>query len=334
MADLRVRRGAEWAPEGWGWQQHPSIETRLDDQASFAVFCRYMPAILTLREAADYLRLSERSLYELARARRLPCVQLGGKWLFPLAQLERWLAAQAEWPEAEHRPDPPPILAGSHDPLLDWAVRQSGCGLALRTGGSLEGLSALVEGDAVAAAMHLRDPDTGAFNEPAVRDALPRRPLVGIVWAWREQGLILPPGNPLGIRAVGDLVHGGVRVAGRQKRAGSHVLLVHLLNEAGIRLEQVGFLPVPALAEDEVAAMVQEGRADAGFGISAEAAARGLDFIPLFRERFDLVMQRRHYFSPPLQRLLRFAQGAEFGMRAARLGGYDVAGTGSVGFCL
>ncbi len=293
-----------------------------------------MPSILTLREAAEFLRLSERSLYDLARAHRVPAAQLGGKWLFPRSQLERWLTTQADVPETEPRLDPPPILAGSHDPLLDWAVRQSGCGLALRAGGSLDGLSALAAREAMAAAMHLRDPDSGAFNDPAVRDALPRRPMVGIVWAWRSQGLILPPGNPRGIHAISDLARPGICVVGRQPRAGSHVLMVHLLGEAGIRLEAVCFLPQPALAEDEVAAAVQEGRADAGFGIGAEAAARGLDFVPLFRERFDLVMERRHYFGTQVQRLMRFARQPDFAARAKRLSGYDVEENGEVSFCL
>lgn len=287
-----------------------------------------------MREAATWLRLSERSLYDLARGRRIPAVQLGGKWLFPRAQLERWLAAQAEAPEAEAHPDPPPILAGSHDPLLDWAVRQSGCGLALRAGGSLDGLAALAEGAAVAAASHLLDPDSGSFNEPLARDLLAGRGVVGITWAWREQGLILPAGNPRGLHGVRDLAAAGVRVAGRQPRAGSHVLLMHLLSEAGLRLGEIGFLPEPALAEDEVAATVAENRADAGFGIRAEATARGLDFVPLVRERFDLVMARRHYFGPSLQALLAFARSPGFAARAARMGGYDVAANGSVAFNL
>jgi excisionase family DNA binding protein len=293
-----------------------------------------MPDVLTLREAAAFLRLSERSLYDLARARRVPAAQIGGKWLFPHAQLQRWLAAQAEGPAEGARGEPPPILAGSHDPLLDWAVRQSGCGLALRGGGSLDGLEALAAEEAVVAAMHLRDADSGAFNEPAVRDLLPHRPMVGIVWAWRAQGLILAPGNPFGLGGLADLARPAVRVIGRQPRAGSHALLVHLLGEAGIRLDAVRFLPEPALAEDEVAAAVLEGRADAGFGIGAEAAARGLDFVPLFRERFDLVMERRQYFGAPMQRLLGFARQPGFSARAARLGGYAVDATGEVAFCL
>jgi excisionase family DNA binding protein len=291
-----------------------------------------MPEILTLREAASFLRLSERSLYELARGRRVPAALLGGKWLFPRAQLERWLADQADGPDAAHRLDPPGILAGSHDPLLDWAVRQSGCGLALRAGGSLDGLAALAEGKALVAAMHVLDPDSGSFNLPAVREMLGRRPVVGIVWAWREQGLILPPGNPHGLRGIADLAGAKVRVIGRQNRAGSHVLLLHLLAEAGIRLEHIGFLPNPALAEDEVAAAVAEGRADAGFGIRAEAGARGLDFVPLFRERFDLVMERRHYFGAPVQALLGLTRNPGFAARAGQLGGYDVRAVGEVAF--
>lgn len=293
-----------------------------------------MPDVLTLKEAAAWLRLSERSLYELARGRRVPAAQLGGKWLFPRAQLERWLAVQADGPDAVGRLDPPPILAGSHDPLLDWAVRQSGCGLALRTGGSLDGLAAVAEGTALAAATHLLDPDTGGFNEPAAREVLAGRGVVGITWAWRDQGLIVPPGNPRGLAVVADLARPGVRVAGRQPRAGSHVLLVHLLAEAGVRLGQVAFLAQPALSEDEVAAAVAEGRAEAGFGIRAEAAARGLGFVPLVRERFDLVMERRHYFGPPLQALLAFARTGAFTARAARMGGYDTAAMGAVAFNL
>ncbi len=291
-----------------------------------------LPDVLTLKEAAAWLRLSERALYDLARSRQVPGALLGGKWVFPRGLLERWLAAKADGGDAPHRVAPPLVLAGSHDPLLDWAVRQSGCGLALRTGGSLEGLDVLAAGQALAAAVHVIDPDSGEWNAPAARQVLGPGGHVGITWAWRDQGLLVAPGNPLGLAAVADLARPGIRVAGRQNRAGSHLLLVHLLNEAGLRLEAVSFLAEPAMAEDEVAAAVAEGRAGAGFGIRAEAEARGLGFVPLVRERFDLVMPRRAYFEPPMQALLAFARGAAFAARAARMGGYDVTETGRVAF--
>ena len=290
-----------------------------------------LPDVLTLKEAAAWLRLSERALYDLARARAVPAALLGGKWVFPRARLERWLAAKAD----EGTPRgiaPPPVIAGSHDPLLDWAVRQSGCGLALRAGGSLEGLEVLAAGQAMAAAAHLRDADSGEWNAPAARDVLGPGGHVGIVWAWRDQGLLVAPGNPRRLGSVADLARPGLTVIGRQNRAGSHVLLVHLLNEAGLRLDAIRFLPDPALAEDEVAAAVADGRAEAGFGIRAEAEARGLGFVPLMRERFDLVMPRRAYFEAPMQALLAFARTTAFAARAARMGGYEVSGTGAVAF--
>lgn len=296
-----------------------------------------MPDVLTLQEAAEYLRLSERTTYSLARARRLPAAQIGGKWLFPRRQLQAWLAAEAEAPGTGRPapgPTPPPILAGSHDPLLDWAVRQSGSGLAIRAGGSLDGLQALAEGAAMAAAIHVPDPDKEGFNESAVREMLPGRPMVGITWAWRRQGLLVAPGNPLGLAGVADLTRPGLRVIGRQNRAGSHVLLVHLLAEAGVRLDRVPFLPEPALAEDEVAAAVASGRADAGFGIEAEAATRGLGFVPLARERFDLAMERRFYFAAPMQALLRFTRTPLFRERAGRMAGHEVGECGEVAFNL
>lgn len=288
------------------------------------------PAIWTLKEAASFLRISERALYDLARARRLPSALIGGKWVFPAEALRRWVSLQAE---AGGTPAPPPILAGSHDPLLDWAVRQSGCGLALRAGGSLEGLDALVAGNAVAAALHLRD-EEGGFNDAAVRAAMPGAPLVGLTWAWREQGLITPPGNPADLASIADLARPGLRVMGRQPRAGSHVLLVGLLSDAGVALRDIAFLPEPALAEDEVAAAVLGGTADVGFGIRAEALRAGLGFVPLIRERFDLVMQRREAFEAPMQTLLAFARSPLFAARAARMGGYDVRETGRVAFNL
>jgi molybdate-binding protein len=116
----------------------------------------------------------------------------------------------------------------------------------------------------------------------------------------------------------------------RQAAAGSHVLFLHLLAEAGIRLAELDTAEGLAFNETEIAAAVREGRADAGFGVAASAGQLGIDFVPLFRERFDLAMRRRDYFSPPVQRLLAFARSDEFARHAARLGGYDLSRMGEI----
>jgi excisionase family DNA binding protein len=287
--------------------------------------------ILTLAEAASFLRLGERSLYELARTRKVPCARIGGKWLFERALLEAWLRKHTDMGEGgEALTPPPPILAGSHDPLLEWAVRRSRCGLALKPGGSLDGLDALARNEALAAGLHVVDPDTGEYNAPAIRAALPGRDIVAIEWAAREQGLIVAAGNPLEVKSLADVVANKLDFVPRQEQAGSHVLFVHLLSEAGIPLDAVPMIGEGALSETDVAAAIVEGKADAGFGIRASATQAGLGFVKLASERFDLVLRRRDYFEPAIQSLLEFARRDEFHARAARLTGYDVTNLGRV----
>src|ERR1700761_2696629 len=97
-----------------------------------------MNDLLTTDEAATYLRLSERKLYELVANAAVPCSKVTGRWLFPKAALDRWVADGL--PAGVARPEPPPIIGGSQDPLLELALRQSGCGLAILNEGSQGGL--------------------------------------------------------------------------------------------------------------------------------------------------------------------------------------------------
>lgn len=294
-----------------------------------AGICIVIPMLdlLTLREAAGALRLSERALYDLVRRRAVPCCRIGGRWLFPRAALAAWVGSRIDGPPPP--PEPPPILAGSDDPLLAWALRESRCGLALLAEGSLAGLDALAEGRAAVAALHVPDPDGSGWNVPLIEARMPGAGLVAIGWAARLQGLIVPEGNPSRLAAVADLARPGVRIALRHPRAGSHALLTHLLSEAGLRLDALAVAVRDAPDHATVAAAVAEGRADAGFGIRA-AATGGLGFIPVIEERFDLVMRRRDHFRPDVQRLLGFARSAAFVERAARLGGYDLSRFGEV----
>ncbi len=197
-------------------------------------------------------------------------------------------------------------------------------------GGSLDGLRRLAAGEAQVCGLHVRDPATGAYNVPAVRERLGTRPVVVLEWAWRTQGLVLPPGNPRGVRAVAHLRGRGLRVAQREEEAGTHLLLRHLLAEAGIAPEELAPAPGVARSQTDVGLMVLEGRADAGLAVEAVARQLRLDFLPLHRERYDLVLHRRDYFEPPCQALLAFARGEAFARRARELGGYDVSGLGTV----
>jgi excisionase family DNA binding protein len=288
--------------------------------------------LMTTREVAAYLHVRERKVYDLIRAGEIPCTRVSGKWLFPRVLIDRWLADNTELPGGVSAalPAPPPVLAGSHDPLLEWAVRESGCGLAMLTGGSLDGLKRLVAGEALAAGCHLLDPDSGEYNVPAVTKALGPRDWVLISWAWRQQGLVLAAGNPLNIRSLADLKERRVRIVERQGEAGSYVLLRHLLERGGVPVTGLNLLPQPARTHLDLALAIQEGKADAGLAVESVARQLRLAFLPLHRERYDLVVKRRDYFEPAFQALLNFARTPAFAQRANEMGGYDVTGLGTV----
>jgi molybdate-binding protein len=220
------------------------------------------------------------------------------------------------------------VLAGSHDPLLEWALRESGSELAAFCDGSLDGLARLAAGKAIAAGLHVYEPEAEGWNRGHLERAMPGMPVVLVEWAWRIQGLVVPPGNPKGIARLGDLE--GLTLMPRQERSGSHLLLDHLMRHAGLESARVRFLAPPARSEADVALAIAEGKADAGFAIETVARQFRLDFVPLFRERYDLAVWRRDYFEPPLQKLLAFCRTLAFQARAEELGGYDVAGLGEV----
>jgi len=285
--------------------------------------------LMDTREVAAYLRLKERRIYDLARRHAIPHVRATGKLLFPRRQIDAWLAAKSG---VATEPQPPPIIAGSHDPLLEWAARTSASGFAVLACGSRAGIERLAKGHATVAAIHWRDQVSGNDNVPLVRTTLADTDIVMLEWAHRRQGLLLAPGNPLRIRKLEDLRKKGARVMPRQADAGSCRLLEHLLNEAGVDPDAITWLPRAAHAETDLAAAIADGRADAGLGIEAAAHAHGLAFIPLATERMDLVLRRRDAFEPPLQTLLTFARSAEFAEQAKSLTGYDVANVGRVVF--
>lgn len=285
--------------------------------------------LMSTREVAGYLRLGERKVYELLARRAIPCTRIEGKWLFPKVLIDAWLLEHREGPDVRPLAQPPAIVAGSHDPLLDWAIRESGSGLAVVHDGSLAGLDRLASGGALAAGVHVIDPGSGETNVPLIQARLAAAPVVLLAFATREQGLLVPKGNPKGVRGVADLA--GLRFAARQPEAGSHLLLAHLLERAGVGQGALAG-PAPVRSESEVAQAVAAGTADAGLAIRAVAGSAGLDFIPLTTERFDLIVWRRAFFEEPFQRLVAFTRTGAFAERARQLEGYDVARMWSVRF--
>lgn len=279
------------------------------------------PQFLTTREVADMLRVRERKVYDMAADGAIPHRRVTGKLLFPRTELEAWLAGD----NARAAPD---VVAGSHDPLLDWAIRESGAGLATLFDGSLDGLDRLAARQAIASGLHIFDAQTGDWNTGHVAAALSQAPVVLVVWARRQQGLILAHDAAPHIRGVADLA--GRRVAMRQPAAGAGLLFGHLLDQAGLSPGDLRTEGTPARTETEAAAAVAAGLADAAPGLEAAARSFGLAFVPTLEERFDLVIDRRAWFEPPVQTLMAFARTDAFAEKARALGGYDISALGTV----
>ncbi|MEQ9640137.1 MAG: helix-turn-helix transcriptional regulator [Alphaproteobacteria bacterium] len=286
---------------------------------------------LTTDEAADYLRLKERKLYELATGGRIPCSKATGKWLFPRAALDRWIAAGLARPEGFDATPAPAIVGGSTDPLLEWAIRQSGSGLASLPEGSAAGLERLARNEVAMAAVHFHRPagDDEDANLAATRDRAGLHDAVVIAFARREQGLVVAAGNPLGLTSPADALRRQTRPVLRQEGAGAQLLLARLLAADGVDIAELPKAPRAATGQD-LAMAIRAGTADWGMATRAVAATHGLGFVALAWERFDLVLRRRSYFEPGPQALFRFLATPDPARHAGSLGGYDLAEIGKV----
>ncbi len=279
---------------------------------------------LTVRELADLLRLKERKIYDLAASGELPCSRATGKLLFPAAEIRAWVDGARGGRGGPAAPRPGVVL-GSHDPLLDWAIRQSGCGLATYFDGSLDGLARFAAGEGVATGLHLRAPD-GSWNVAAAREAARGLDAVLTGFAARRRGLVLAEGvaEPACLRGLA-----GLRLAPRQDSSGTAGLLADLAAEAGLDLGDVPLAPMERTEEEAVQAL-RRGAAEVTFGLESVARSYGLRFVPVIEERFDLLACRRAWFEPPLQTLMAFCRSEPFRRRAADLGGYDLSCFGEV----
>ena len=231
------------------------------------------------------------------------------------------------------------VAVGSHDMTLDLLgdylhSRHPHVTLVSAHVGSLGGLLALQRNEAHLAGSHLLDEETGEYNRPYIERLLTPRGchVVLLGFVSRRQGLILARGNPKGIQGIEDLARPDVRFVNRQQGAGTRVLLDHALRQLGMGGDQIDGYARQESSHAAVAAAVAGGEADCGLGIQAAAQTHDLAFVPLFSERYDLVIPVEHYDSEllaPLLELLR-RPPPEFLGRVAALGGYETSMMGQV----
>jgi excisionase family DNA binding protein len=284
---------------------------------------------LTTRELAELLRIKERKVYELAASGDVPCSRATGKLLFPRQAVEAWIMRNSSGLRVGTDAGRAQVFAGSHDPLLEWALRESRAGLATYFDGSLDGVERFANLGALAAGMHVYNPADGGWNEHLVERRFGRNPVVLVEFAWRARGLLVASGKQAAFLGIASLR--GRRVVPRQPEAGSQALLEHLLEAEGLTPDDLE-LTALARTETDAALAVAEGKADAAFGLRGLAGQFRLGFVPLIRERFDLLVERRSWFEPPMQRFSEFCRSEAFRQKAEDLSGYEVSGFGRVHF--
>ncbi len=282
---------------------------------------------LTTKELAELLRIKERKVYDLAASGKVPCSRATGKLLFPRAEINAWLADNSSGLALSPQKQRANVFLGSHDPLLEWALMQSRSGLASFFDSSFDGLARYENHEGIATGLHIYDGKTDQWNVPVIAGRFANEPVVLVEWAWRQRGLIVPAGQRDQYQGITSLK--GKRLVPRQPEAGSQQLFEHLLKAAEMTPEQLQLI-APARGEAYAAQAVMEGKADAAFGLEALAKQYRLDFLPVIKERFDLLVDRRFWFEQPMQTFLLFCQQDAFRNRANELGGYDISNLGYV----
>ena len=196
--------------------------------------------------------------------------------------------------------------------------------------GSLEGLMALRQGTAQLAGCHLLDIESGEYNLPYVRHFFPDRSISLLTLAHREQGLMLAPSNPFGIRDISDLTRADIRFVNRNKGSGTRLWFDLQLDQLGMPSKSINGYEHEVRTHTLVAQTILRDLADVGLGLRASAQQHDLEFIPLFQERYDLVIPQEQLENRYMLPILEKIQSGGFRQHVQHLAGYDTAHTGEV----
>ncbi|MFA5846283.1 MAG: molybdopterin biosynthesis protein [Thermodesulfovibrionales bacterium] len=228
------------------------------------------------------------------------------------------------------------VCIGSHDNALDLlanSLKKKYPRLSLSSAhvGSMGGLMALKKGEAHIAGTHLLDEETGEYNVSYIKRLLSDKKVILINLVYREQGLLVPKGNPKNIKGFNDLTREEVVFINRQSGAGTRLLTDKHLKELGINPKDVKGYEREEYTHMGVASAVLTGIADTGLAILASARALGLDFIPVAKERYDLAIPADFYNTEMIESLLKIIRAEdEFKNMVMSLGGYDVSDMGKI----
>lgn len=299
-----------------------------------------MSLLMNTKEAAQYLNINEKKIYNLISEQRLPATRVTGKWLFQRHLLDRWLERHTEnYPPAEASPDAYKnllIITGSNDLLLDQLLelfgRRHPLPMAVFSNlGSMGGIRALRENLCHVCCAHLLEPEGEEYNFSYLEAELGDTAVV-VNFCKRLQAVLVAPGNPKKVEGLADLASGRLRIANRKEGTGTRLLLDRELERQGLSGDKVPGYDTAFGRHFDVGLEVLAGRADAGLAIAAVGAMLGLDYVPVRWERYDFIIRRDVFFGRGVQMLLALLHDREFVQTSERFIGYDMTMSGQVVF--
>ena len=304
---------------------------------------------LTPQEVADILKIAKNTVYELIKRGELNAYRVGKKVRVDTKDVEEYKSRKSTSPSGiprdESRTSASPqeeylrnsgfVICGQ-DVLLDILSRYlqlhpNGVQALRSYVGSYNGLYALYQGSVQIATAHLWDGDTGQYNIPFVRRMLPGVPAVIIHLAHRLQGFYVAKGNPKGIKGWEDLKRRDITLINREKGSGTRVLLDEHLRKLGIPSGSIKGYERESTSHLAIASTVARGGADIGIGNEKSGLqVKGIDFLPLQTERYELVMKKEDLGKAPFQAVIEILRSQEFRMELEGIGGYDLTEIGKV----
>ena len=285
-----------------------------------------MSDYFTTDELAEFLRVKPRKVYDLVSKEEVPFSRVMGKLLFSKEEVANWIAGNNN--SVENKNYLPDVILGSHDPLLEYAIKKSGSGIALSFDGSNKGLERFKLNQGIASGLHIYNFSSKKWNIPSVEKYLNDKDFVLMEWAKRERGLIFQPHNEPK-KSIIDFK--GLRLVTRQPGSGADNYLKNLLKSENLNFSDFVKTEI-VYSEIDAVSLILSGQADLTLGIASEAEKYKLKFIPVVEERFDLVIDRFSWFEVPFQKLLQFSKTTEFFDIASRLKGYNIKDLGMIHF--
>jgi putative molybdopterin biosynthesis protein len=295
-----------------------------------------MGEMLSTKEVAKFLNVNEKMVYSLISEKGLPASKVTGKWLFPINLVKQWIETGTQnYPQLAKLPPYHGLvlIAGSNDLLLDkvistFNIKHDEHMAMFGIAGSMGGLKALKKNLCHIAASHLLA-DNEEYNFPFLKDELNQIPAV-VNFCLREQGILVQKGNPKNIKSVKDLGKSGITIINRQPGTGTRQLFDKELEKAGIKGKSIQGYENTLTRHMDIGLEILTKKADAGPGIKPVATVLGLDFIPICKERFDLLITKERFFDQGIQLFLSLLKGKVIKTTAQEYGGYDLSMCGKM----